>query len=123
MVHGVAKTLPEVSDILVAEFSSKGYKPTTMRVSRWVLYFASFFDDSTKNLLPQVGLKRNLQPKNVQSILGINLDSDASHLVKMIAYGAINAGLIPDKSPDNSITSSYVRPDIDLTGVPMAERL
>ena len=57
MLHGIAKSLPEISDILVNEFVSKGYAPTTRRVPRWALYLASFFDAKTKSLLPEVDLK------------------------------------------------------------------
>ena len=120
MLHGVAIALPEISDILVKEFSSKGYIPTTRRVPRWALYFASFFDSKMKQILPQVNLKRDLRPKNASEILGLTLDSDASNLVKMMAYGAINAGLIPDKSPNGIIKTEYVRPDVDLSGCPVA---
>lgn len=113
--------MPEVSDILMNEFGPKGYKPTTMRVPRWAIYLGSFFDPESRSILPQINLKRNIDPINSKNILGIKFNTDAADMVRMMAYGAINAGLIPDKSADKSLSSSYCLPDFDLTGVPAAK--
>lgn len=37
-----------------------------------------------------------------------------------MAHAAIANGIIEDKSNDKSLTSNYVRPEIDLTGIPRA---
>ena len=93
-----------------------------MGAPRWLMYMLSFVDKESNDLLPSINLNRKVATNNASKILGMSFESDASKLVKMMAYGAIAAGLIPDKS-DGVITSSYVRPEIDLSDVPRAKPL
>jgi hypothetical protein len=37
-----------------------------------------------------------------------------------MSLAAIANGLIPDRSRDGSLSASYVRPELDLTGIPTA---
>jgi hypothetical protein len=44
-----------------------------------------------------------------------------SDIIKDMAYAAIANGIIEDRSRNKSITSSYQRPEIDLSEIPNAE--
>lgn len=123
MVHGISMSLPQISDVLVEEFGPKGYSPTTLRVSKWFLSFTSLFYSRSRNILPMVDKVTDLNPNNAKNILGMKFNVDGPGMIKEIIYAAIHAGLIEDKSKGKTITSSYVRPDIDLTGIPRANEL
>jgi dihydroflavonol-4-reductase len=123
MVHGANISMPQISDVLVEEFRPKGYAPTTMRVSKWFLSFIGRFDEETRGILPMIDCEMDLYPNNARDILGMKLNVDGPGMIKEIIYAAIHAGLIEDKSKDKTITSSYVRPEIDLTGIPRADEV
>lgn len=44
-------------------------------------------------------------------------------IIREMTLAAIANGLIPDRSRDQTLTSSYVRPELDLTGVPTAQEI
>jgi dihydroflavonol-4-reductase len=121
MLHSCQMTMPELSRVLVAEFKPKGYRPTTMGAPNFLLYLASFFDNQAKMIVPMLGKRKKLQPQNVKTILGLDLDSNGAELIKQTVYSAIQAGIIVDKSPDQSITKTYVVPPVDITGLPFSD--
>lgn len=110
----------EMAHMLNQEFRVHGYRPTTMHVPSFVLHTLAFFGDKiAKGAQPLLGFKRNLVPVNSRGILGLPLAED-HNIVKQMAYAAIHAGIIPDKSKDQTLTKNYVRPEFDTSMIPNA---
>lgn len=117
MVTGCSMSMPEIAVAIADEFKVKGYSPTTVVIPKFVIWLASFVDAQAKSTLPMIGNKKQLFPENAKNILGINFHSDGPELLRRMAYGGILAGVIPDKSSGGEILKTYVRPEIDLSGI------
>ena len=120
MVHGAQLNIREVAAIIKEEFSPMGYRPTTTHIPAFVIWMASFFDSQARTILGLLGVKRNLQPNNVNKILGMKLNTDGPAMVKAMTYGAVRAGLIPDRLSSSPVKSHFVMPELDLSDVPLA---
>lgn len=117
IVTGCQMTMPEIAVALADEFKPKGYSPTTVTIPKFVIWLASFVDKQAKSTLPMIGKKKLVLPNNAKNILGINFHSDGPELLRRMAYGGISSGVIPDRSVGGEILKTYVRPEIDLSGI------
>lgn len=145
-------SFPQYATILKNEFSQYGYNCTCFVAPKPIIWLTSFWDKQAANILPSLGKKYYIDGKNVKDILGINVVNDVTCIISIyssisisiyflnyfnyfnyfifylaiirdMSLAAIANGLIPDRSRDGVLTSSYVRPELDLTGVPTAEEI
>lgn len=120
MVTAYEINIQEMGAIIGKEFRSYGYSPTSMHAPNFLVHLLAFFGDAAaKTTSPSLGVRYNLNPVNTRTILGLPLQSDAQLILDM-TYAAIANGLIPDKSPNESIRKNYVRPDYDCSMIPAA---
>jgi nucleoside-diphosphate-sugar epimerase len=117
MAHGGQISFRELAAALRGEFSSKGYKPTSMNVPDFLVRFLSIFDPVSRVAVPMLNKKRNLQPLNAPQILNIKFDTDIAKLIVATAYGGIAAGIIEDKSADKSLSKTYEKHEIDVSDI------
>ena len=111
-------TFKEISRSIVKEFKPLGYSPTAMQAPHWLVHTLAFFGDKkAQGIAHTQGQVQQLDPVNAPTVLKMDLQRDPAVVLQMV-YAAIAAGLIPDKSKDKTITSSYVCPELDITGIP-----
>ena len=95
----------------------RGEDSYTSAINRGALAF--FGDKKAQGIAHTQGQVQQLDPVNAHTVLKMDLQRDPAVVLQMV-YAAIAAGLIPDKSKDKTITSSYVCPELDITGIPSA---
>ena len=116
-------SFPEYATILSNEFTQHGYKCTCFVAPRPIIWLTAFWDKQAANILPTIGKRYYIAGKNVQDILGLQVVNDVPSIIHDMSLAAIANGLIPDRSRDQTLTSSYVRPELDLTGIPTAQEI
>ena len=95
------------------------YAPTRMAVPNWLIYTLAFFGDKgAKTASSSLGTIQHAEPKNAREILGLPLQDRPEDLVQQMLLAAIHAGIIPDKSEGQQLTKNYVRPEMDVSGIP-----
>jgi hypothetical protein len=95
-----------------------GYKPTSKVAPSWLIRTMAFFGDSqAKVISPLLGIVQVMDSVNAKSVLHMPLEYDPKIILQM-AYEAIACGVIKDKSQDCTITKNYVRPEMDVSGIP-----
>eukprot|EP01035_Chromulina_nebulosa_P040620 gene40620-54925_t len=115
LLVGAQMNYRDIAAILYKEFKPQGYSPAHYHLPTWILSFASHFDPKAKAALNYIRLRKNFEPKNAKDILGLIVNSNGEEIVKSMSYAAIHAGIIPDKSPNQTITKNYVQPEIDIS--------
>jgi len=105
----------DIAAILYKEFKPQGYSPAHYHLPKWALSFAARFDPKAKTALKYIGPRKIFEPKNVKDILGLTVNTNGEELIKSMSYAAIHAGIIPDKSPNQTITKNYIQPEIDIS--------
>lgn len=117
-------SFPQYASILKSQFAPQGYTSCTSMVApRPILWISSLWDKQAANILPSVGKRYYIQGKNVRDILHMDVVTDLASIINQMSLAAIANGLIADRSPSQSITSTYVRPELDLTGIPTAREV
>lgn len=116
-------SFPQYASILSNEFSQYGYNCTSFVAPKPIVWLLSFWDKQAANIYPSIGKKYYIDGKNLKDTLGLNVVDDVASIIRDMSLAAIANGLIPDRSRDKTITTSYVRPEIDLTGIPTAEEI
>ncbi|XP_072168505.1 uncharacterized protein [Diadema setosum] len=111
--HVVAMTMPEaagnrhivapycmmmrdISQILVDEFSDKGYKPVTTVAPNFLLRLMGIFNSEVKTMSKLVGHTYAYSDKRLRQVLGITPYS-AKDTVNDTAYSCIERGFVPKK--------------------------
>jgi hypothetical protein len=85
----------------------------------WLIRTMAFFGDKqAKDLSPLLGMVQVLDSVNAKSVLHMPLEYDPSGEIIQMAYAAIACGVIKDKSQDCTITKNYIRPEMDVSGIP-----
>ena len=110
-------TMQEISVILRKEFSHLGYSPSSFVLSDWIIRTAALSGDADiKAVLPIIGIKRVLDAVNLREVLGYQTrtDVDSKALVLEMVHAGFHAGVIPDKSPNKSLSTNYIRPKFNL---------
>jgi hypothetical protein len=119
--HTAVVKYEDYARILQDEFGPHGYKCPSFVAPSAMLWLASWVDPQAAEILPEVGKRYNIEPKNARQVLDYSLNTDVKQVVTRMAHAAIANGFIPDRSKDKSLTQSYVRPELDLSMVPNAE--
>mmetsp|Transcript_22434 Transcript_22434/g.37523 ORF Transcript_22434/g.37523 Transcript_22434/m.37523 type:complete len:377 (-) Transcript_22434:362-1492(-) len=108
----------QMSETLVAELGPKGYKPVTFTAPNWLLSVMAFFGDKqAKDIVPLLGIKQQCDPVNCKTVLNMKGLTPQPSLIADMAYAAINAGIMPDRSEGSSITKNYVVPELDVSDI------
>ena len=117
LVHSTQISMQDVANVLKKEFSPHGYTPVSTVVPDWILRAVALGGDmEVKSVVPILGVKRQYDTINMQSILGFQprTDVDAKGLVLEMIYAGLHAEVIPDKSTNKILSSSYVRPYFEI---------
>ena len=128
-------SFPQYANILKTEFAQHGYRCTTFVGSKPLLWLASFWDPQAALIYPSVGKRSYIAGRNVKEILGMEIHTDltgsvhrhptpltsTTEVIRDMSLAAIANGFIPDRSRNRTLSASYVRPELDLSGVPNAE--
>lgn len=121
MLYGNQCRLGEYAQILIDEFKPLGYKPTSLKVPRCVVACLGCLGDKVaQTIKDDVGVHKYYEVTNVKTILNMNVCTDNDRMIKEMAYSAIANGIIPNKIRKNVILDKYVRPEIDLSDLPLA---
>lgn len=111
----------ELGKIIQEEFSSKGFTPTTFVAPYWLLWVLSFIDAKAKDILPSVGKRMYLDPKNVKNVLKMDIHTNIKDIILEMAYSAINEDVVPMKPGKIIQIPAYTRPEPDLTQLEKAQ--
>ena len=117
LVHSTQISMQDVANVLKEEFSPHGYTPVSTVVPDWILRAVALGGDmEVKSVVPILGVKREYDTINMRSILGFQprTDVDAKGLVLEMIYAGLHAEVIPDKSKNKTLSSTYVRPYFDI---------
>jgi len=117
-------SFPQYAAILKNEFGPLGYSScTTFVAPKPIIWISSIWDKQAANILPSVGKRYYIRGKNVKEILGLDISNDVEGIIKDMTLAAIANGLITDQSRERSISTSYIRPELDLSGIPTAQEV
>ena len=117
LVQSTQISMQDMALVLKEEFSPHGYTPSTTVVPDWILRAVALGGDlEVKSVVPILGVTRVYDTNNMRTVLGFQprTDVDAKGLILEMVYAGLHAGVIPDKSKNNSLSSSYVRPYFDI---------
>ena len=107
----------EVSRIVVNEFSSFGYRPTTMNISNFFASMIPIFNPIIKSDILLIGDKRNYDNylnTNVYKLLNLTLKNNINEMIVECCYSFIANGIVPDLTKDKSIIANYKPHDIEI---------
>jgi hypothetical protein len=121
MLYGNQCRLAEYAQVLSDEFKSLGFTPTSLKVPRCLVACLGCLGDKVAQTIKNdIGVHKYYDAKNVKAILNLDVCTDNARMIKEMAYSAIANGVIPNKTKSNAIVDEYVRPEVDLSDLPLA---
>jgi hypothetical protein len=121
LLYGNQCRMAEFVQMLSDEFRPLGFRPTTLEAPRCIVSCLAFWGDKvSQTVKDDIGVIKYYDAKNVKNILNINVCTDNERMVNEMAHSAIANGVIPNKNKHKATVDEYRRPEIDLTGLPLA---
>ncbi len=104
LAHGVSIHFRDVAAAVDAEFRGKGYAVPLRMLPDWLLRLAGLWDLTARSASKLLGADTRVVPENSAIILGFTFSADGPAMLREMAYSAIEAGLIPDKSRGKTLS-------------------
>lgn len=117
-----SKSLPshDLLQFVIKEYKALGYPIKAETVSKLKLHFMAMVNYQADMVYPFVDLYRKIDTTLAKNILGMEFDDRLFELVRDTINSSIQCDLLPDATNGTSIKETYVTPDIDVEGIPLA---
>lgn len=87
--------LPELAEILKEHFGPMGYKFSTWKIPKWLVWILSLFDSELAYFYRILGLQDLYSNAQSREVLGITYHTNATEIILDTAHSMIQKGLIP----------------------------